>query len=36
MKSYKDQSGNVRPAEEGDYSFAKFNKKVQACSVANA
>ena len=29
MKCYKDQSGNVRPAEEGEYSFAKFNKKVR-------
>lgn len=30
VKCYKDQSGNTRPAEEGEYSFAKFNKKVRA------
>ena len=30
MKCYKDQSGNTRPAEEGEYSFAKFNKKVRS------
>ena len=30
MKCYKDQTGNTRPAEEGEYSFAKFNKKVHA------
>ena len=28
VKCYKDQSGNIRPADEGEYSFAKFNKKV--------
>ncbi len=33
MKCYKDQSGNVRPAEEGEYSFAKFNKKVHCCAA---
>ena len=30
VKCYKDQTGSTRPAEEGEYSFAKLNKKVQA------
>ena len=30
VKCYKDQTGSTRPADEGEYSFAKFNKKVQA------
>ena len=36
MKCYKDQTGNMRPAEEGEYSFAKFNKKVQDNSLRRA
>ena len=32
VKCYKDQQGNIRPAEEGEYSFAKFNKKVACCA----
>jgi hypothetical protein len=30
VKCYKDQSGNTRPADEGEYSFARFNKKVHS------
>jgi DNA methyltransferase 1-associated protein 1 len=29
VKGYKDASGRIRDAEEGDYSFAKFNKQVR-------
>lgn len=29
VKGYKDAAGRVRDAEEGDYPFARFNKKVQ-------
>lgn len=28
VKCYKDPAGKVKPAEEGEYSFAKYNKKV--------
>lgn len=28
VKCYKDPAGKVRPADEGEYSFAKYNKKV--------
>ena len=28
VKCYKDPTGKVKPAEEGEYSFAKYNKKV--------
>ena len=29
VKCYKDPAGKVKPAEEGDYSFAKYNKKAR-------
>lgn len=29
VKGYKDASGRVRDAEEGEYVYAKFNKKVR-------
>lgn len=29
VKCYRDPAGKVRPADEGEYSFAKYNKKVQ-------
>ncbi|KAK9905816.1 hypothetical protein WJX75_006806 [Coccomyxa subellipsoidea] len=28
VKCYKDPAGKVRPADEGEYSFAKYNKKM--------
>ena len=28
MKCHKDPAGKIRPADEGEYSFAKYNKKV--------
>ena len=34
MKCYKDPAGKVRPADEGEYSFAKYNKKVR-CRLWN-
>lgn len=30
-KGFKDSNGRVRDAHEGDYPFAKFNKKVGGC-----
>lgn len=34
MKCYKDPAGKVRPADEGDYSFAKYNKKARPLPAA--
>lgn len=28
VKGYKDANGRIRDAHEGDYPFAKYNKKV--------
>jgi hypothetical protein len=28
VKGYKDANGRIRDAQEGDYAFAKYNKKV--------
>jgi hypothetical protein len=28
VKGYKDANGRIRDAQEGDYPFAKYNKKV--------
>lgn len=28
MKNFIDASGKARPAKEGDYQFAKYNRKV--------
>ncbi len=28
VKCHKDGAGNVRPADSGEYQFAKYNKKV--------
>ena len=28
VKCHKDNAGNVRPADAGEYQFAKYNKKV--------
>lgn len=30
VKGYKDANGRIRDAHEGDYPFAKYNKKVRA------
>jgi DNA methyltransferase 1-associated protein 1 len=30
VKCYKDPAGKVKPADEGDYSFAKYNKKARS------
>ena len=35
VKCYKDPAGKVKPAEEGEYSFAKYNKKVGVCCNPN-
>ena len=32
VKCYKDTSGRIRKADDGEYPFAKFNKKVQLAS----
>lgn len=29
VKCYKDPAGKARPADEGEYHFAKYNKKVR-------
>jgi hypothetical protein len=28
VKGYKDANGRIRDAQEGDYPYAKYNKKV--------
>jgi hypothetical protein len=33
VKGYKDANGRIRDAQEGDYPFAKYNKKVTSTSV---
>ena len=29
VKCHKDNAGNVKPADAGEYQFAKYNKKVR-------
>jgi hypothetical protein len=33
VKGYKDANGRIRDAQEGDYAFAKYNKKVSSTSM---
>eukprot|EP00879_Flechtneria_rotunda_P027437 GHRR01029393.1.p1 GENE.GHRR01029393.1~~GHRR01029393.1.p1 ORF type:complete len:133 (+),score=29.05 GHRR01029393.1:263-661(+) len=33
VKGYKDANGRIRDAQEGDYPFAKYNKKVGSSSA---
>jgi DNA methyltransferase 1-associated protein 1 len=33
VKGYKDANGRIRDAQEGDYAFAKYNKKVRAATA---
>jgi major membrane immunogen (membrane-anchored lipoprotein) len=34
VKGYKDANGRIRDAQEGDYAFAKYNKKVRPAAAA--
>jgi hypothetical protein len=36
VKGYKDANGRIRDAQEGDYAFAKYNKKVRQAAAAAA
>lgn len=33
VKGYKDANGRIRDAQEGDYPFAKYNKKVRVVQL---
>jgi hypothetical protein len=34
VKGYKDANGRIRDAQQGDYPFAKYNKKVRGVPVS--
>jgi hypothetical protein len=34
VKGYKDANGRIRDAQQGDYPFAKYNKKVRGVSTS--
>lgn len=36
VKGYKDANGRIRDAQEGDYPFAKYNKKVRGGACAGS